>query len=289
MSLDESSLEHRVVDAGEVRLHVVLGGEGPAVVLLHGFPESWWTWHRVIPGLIAAGFRVVAVDQRGYNLSDRPDGVAAYRIERLVADVVGVLDGLGIARAHVVGHDWGGMIAWAFAMAHPDRLDRLVVLNLPHPRRFRTALWTSRQLFMSWYIGLFQLPVVPEWMLRRQDFAALRKAGWRGRSPDAFTPDDVARYIQAFSQPGALTAAVNWYRALARDVLRGTAPPIRRIDAPTLVIFGERDKALNKDFADPLPEDVPNARVLRIPQASHFVHHDEPVQVGGAIAAFLAG
>src|SRR5690242_12831972 len=151
----------RFVDVGEVRLHVADAGNGPLVVLLHGFPEFWYTWRRQIPALAQAGFHAVAPDMRGYNLSDKPAGVRAYRVPALVEDVAGLIRACGAARATVIGHDWGGLVAWAFAMEHPEMLDRLVILNSPHPRAMARAIRTPRQFLKSWYMMFFQIPWLP--------------------------------------------------------------------------------------------------------------------------------
>jgi pimeloyl-ACP methyl ester carboxylesterase len=285
--LDESRLEHRMIDVGGVRLHTVLCGPetGRPVVLLHGFPETWWSWRHLIPVLADAGFRVIAPDQRGYNLSDCPTAVADYRIPLLVEDIRGLLDALQIPKARIVGHDWGAHVAWVFAMTHGDRLERLAILNVPHPKRMRDALRTWKQAKRSWYMVMFQIPGVTEWLLRRNDFALMKQYMWRGVRPDAFDAEDIARYVEAFSRPGALTGALDWYRAGARDF--ANTFPVRPIDRPTLVLWGERDIALHPDLADPPPDLVPDCKVIRLPDASHWVQHDEPERVKAEILAFL--
>ena len=174
--MDESRLRHeRVTAGGGVTLHVVrAGAEGPAVVLLHGFPEFWYSWRHQIDPLVDAGFSVVAPDLRGYNLSDRPREVGAYRLDHLVEDVAAVMRATGRARAHVVGHDWGGVIAWALAGAHPELVDKLVIMNAPHARSYvETVRRSLRQMLRSWYVLFFQLPLLPERALA----AARRCAG----------------------------------------------------------------------------------------------------------------
>jgi pimeloyl-ACP methyl ester carboxylesterase len=164
---ETAELKHAFVEvAAGVRLHYVEAGTGPLVVLLHGFPEFWFSWRHQLPALANAGFRVVAVDQRGYNLSDKPRGLDAYRTSVLAQDVARVIERLGVDRASVVGHDWGGGIAWTFAMGYPERLDRLAILNAPHPGTFVRHLGSPRQLRKSWYLFFFQLPWLPEVLLR---------------------------------------------------------------------------------------------------------------------------
>lgn len=280
----------RSIDIGEVRLNVVEAGEpaGPLVVLLHGFPDFSYSWRNQIPELAAAGYRVVAPDMRGYGRSDKPSGVNAYRLDRLADDVAGLIRALGADRAAVVGHDWGATVAWWFAMRHPDLLDRLVILNVPHPARLRDALRMPGQWLRSSYGLFFQLPWLPEAVLRAGRFAVLRRELREDPTrPDAFTAPDIERYVDAWSQPGALTGGLNYYRALARRAPSRKA--VRRIDAPVLVIWGQLDRFIRPELAEP-PEDlVPDGRVVRLPHASHWVQHDEPERVNRLLLEFLAG
>jgi pimeloyl-ACP methyl ester carboxylesterase len=277
---------HHVADVGEIRLHYVEAGEGPLVVLLHGFPEFWYEWRHQIPALAAAGFRVVAPDMRGYNLSDKPEGVERYRVELLVEDVAGLVRHLGAERVHVVGHDWGGIVAWYFAMLRPELLDRLVVLNAPHPAAFAREIVKPDQMLRSAYAGFFQLPAVPELALRAGDFALLERVlRTEPARPGAFTDADVERYKEAFAQPGALTASLNYYRAFARR----DKPAVRAIAAPTLLVWGEKDPHLVVRLTEGLEEWVPGIRVERIPEASHWVAVDEPERVNRLLAGFLRG
>jgi pimeloyl-ACP methyl ester carboxylesterase len=286
--LDLGLLRHSFVevDAG-VRLHCVELGEGPLVLLLHGFPDFWYGWRRQIPALAAAGYRVVAPDLRGYNLSDKPRGVRAYGVRTLARDVASLVEGLGEERAHVVGHDMGAGLAWATAMTHPERVARLAVLNGPHPERLLSAMRSPVQLAKSWYVFFFQLPWLPEEVLQMDGYAMLVRAiRDEPTRPGAVTGEDVARYRKAWSQPGALTAEVNWYRAMFRS---GTAVPTRRIETATLVVWGEADPHLGSELATPNAELVPNAHVVRIPGASHWVQHDAPERVNEALLDWLAG
>jgi len=285
-------MDHRNRDLGRIRLHTVEDGPpgAPLVVLLHGFPETWRSWRHQLPALAGAGFRVVAPDQRGYGASDRPAGARAYALDELAADIAALLADCGAARAHVVGHDWGGMVAWWLAMHHPALVDRLAILNVPHPRRFARGLVTSRQLLRSWYTLFFQVPWLPEAALSRADFAALRRT-YRANAvrPEAFTDADLDAYVAAFRAPGALTAAIDWYRAPLRGNPLGLLRRVRPVTAPTLVVWGERDKALGADLATPEPRDVPHARVVFLPDAGHFVHADRPERVNALLLEFLGG
>jgi pimeloyl-ACP methyl ester carboxylesterase len=169
-------MAHRWVDVGGLRLHCVEAGAGPLVVLLHGFPEFWYAWRHQIPALAAVGFRVVALDLRGYNTSDKPARVRDYRPRVLAQEVADLIVALSAGSAAVAGHDWGGGLAWLLAMQHPKRVERLVVLNAPHPVRFLKGLGSPRQLRRSWYVLAFQLPWLPERL------GAARRAG-SPRSP----------------------------------------------------------------------------------------------------------
>jgi epoxide hydrolase 4 len=287
--LGTDDLREGYADLSETRLHYVEAGEGPLVVLLHGFPEFWYGWRFQIPALAAAGFRVVAPDMRGYNTSSKPPGVAAYDVDRLAVDVRDLIQERGAQAARVAGHDWGAVVAWVTAMNHPEVVERLAILNVPHPRRFLRAVRRPRQLARSWYMLFFQLPWLPE--------RAARADGWRffrvwslgtAASPGAFTAQDIDRYVEAWSQPGAATATINYYRALFRQSPRRTEARIRVVQAPTLVIWGERDRYLGTELADPDPADVANLeRVVRLPGASHWVQHDEPERVNQLLTEFF--
>jgi epoxide hydrolase 4 len=281
---------HRYADLAGVRLHYVEAGEGPLVVLLHGFPEFWFSWRFQIPALAAAGFRVVAPDMRGYNLSDKPKGVEGYALERLARDVERLIGALGEERAVVVGHDWGGIVAWAVAMLHPERVGRLVILNVPHPERLSRGLRTPRQLLKSSYAFFFQIPWLPERVLRAGDFAIVRSV-FRNDPvrPGTFGEDDIDRYVEALSRPGALTATINYYRALARRAPALARKLRRRIEAPVLVIWGQRDLFLVPELARPDPALVPDVRVERLPDASHWVQQDRPERVNALLLEFLEG
>jgi pimeloyl-ACP methyl ester carboxylesterase len=274
-------------ELGTVRLHYVEAGEGPLVVLLHGFPEFWFGWRQQIERLAAAGFRAVAPDQRGYNLSSKPPRVSDYDLDPLAADVRDLIEERGERRAFVAGHDWGGAVAWATAMFHPEVVERLAILNAPHLRVFIEHLKDPRQLARSWYMGYFQLPFVPERLARAREWWMLRAGFERDARPGAFTATDIERYVEAWEQPGAATAMLNYYRALSRQTPGGAAKRIRPIEAPTRVIWGRRDRYLTPDVAEPHRSDVPNLeRVIHL-DTSHWVQHDEPGQVADLLVEFF--
>jgi pimeloyl-ACP methyl ester carboxylesterase len=268
--------EYRTVNG--VRLHVVAAGDpdDPLVVLLHGFPEFWYGWHRSIEPLVEAGYRVLVPDQRGYNRSEKPEGTRAYRASELSGDVVELIASAGRDAAHVVGHDWGAAVAWDVALRHPDSVDRLGILNVPHPAVFKRTLRSDpRQMLKSWYVFFFQLPRLPEWLHRRGDFRPL-VWGLQSSKPGTFTERDLDRYRAAWDRERGVTGMVNWYRALFRHP---EEPPRERINAPTLVIWGEGDKYLLPKMAPESIEYCEDGRLERIPEGTHWVHHEHPKRV----------
>jgi pimeloyl-ACP methyl ester carboxylesterase len=282
---DQTELREDYADVGNgVKLHYVEVGEGPLVVLLHGFPEFWYGWRLQIAALAAAGFRVVAPDTRGINLSSKPDGVAAYSADKLADDIQGLIRERGGESALVAGHDWGGSIAWTLALNHPEVVERLAILDAAHPRKLNEALRTPRQLRRSWYFFAFQPPGLPERRLRAKDWQFLKNF-LRDAHP-AYTSEELDSYVEAWSQPGAETGMLNYYRSAVRHKPKTAAGPI---NAPTLVIWGLQDRYLGPDLAEPHREDVPNLdRVERLPNASHWVHHDEAERVNRLLIEFFA-
>ena len=273
-------------EIGDQRLHYVEAGEGPLVVLLHGFPEFWYGWRRQIEPLAAAGFRVVAPDMRGYNLSSKPDGVAAYDVGQLADDIQGLIGERGAETAMLVGHDWGGTAAWYTAMNHPEVVDRLAILNAAHPRKLSQGLHHPGQLRKSWYFFFFDVPDLPESVVHANDWRFLRHF-LRDADP-AYTPEEIDSYIEAWSQPGAATGMVNYYRSSVRTSPKRAEAALRPVDAPTLVIWGQQDRYLGEELAEPDHDDVPNLdRVERLPDASHWVHHDEAERVNQALTDFF--
>ena len=287
--LPDAGIEVRegYAEVGDVRLHYVEAGDGPLILLLHGFPEFWYGWRLQIAPLAAAGFRVVAPDTRGYNLSSRPAGIAAYSADKLADDIRGLIRELGAESAMLVGHDWGGTIAWTAAMNHPDVVDRLAILDAAHPRRLQQGLFKPRQLLRSWYFFFFAAPGLPEHIVSARRFRFFRRF-LRDARP-AYTPQEIDRYLEAWSQPGATTAMINYYRRSVRGSQKEARAAIRQISAPTLVIWGQRDRYLGPKLAEPDHDDVPNLdRVERLRDASHWVHHDEAERVIQLLIDFFA-
>ena len=283
---DGVELREGYAEVGDVRLHYVEAGNGPLIVLLHGFPEFWYGWRLQIKPLAAAGFRVVAPDTRGYNLSSRPVGIAAYSADKLADDIRGLIREIGAESACVVGHDWGGTIAWTMAMKYPEVVNRLVILDAAHPRVFTRGLVNPRQFLRLWYIFFFALPGLPERIVSAGRFRFFRRF-LRDARP-AYTPDEMDRYAEAWSQPGAPTAMIDYYRCSVHPP-KGAKPTLGTVSAPTLAIWGQRDRYLGPGVRNPDRKDVPNlARVEQVPGASHWVHHDEPERVNQLLTDFFA-
>ena len=269
-----------------VNLHYVEAGDGPMVVLLHGFPEFWYGWRLQIAPLASAGYRVVAPDTRGYNLSSKPEDFEAYGVDKLADDIQGLVRELGADSAHIVGHDWGGTIAWNLAMNHPEVVDRLAILNAAHPRRLSEGLHHPSQLRKSWYFFFFATPGLPEEVVHLRDWHFLRHFLQDANPP--YTEEEFERYVEAWSQPGAAAGMINYYRASVRQSQKEAAAKLRPLSAPTLVIWGEGDSYLGSDLAEPDKDDVPNLdRVERLPDASHWVHHDEADSVNRLLTDFF--
>lgn len=284
----DNSAGSDTIDAGSgATLHTVTAGDpaDPLVVLLHGFPDFWYGWRDQIPALVEAGYRVVVPDQRGYNLSEKPDGVGSYRVGRLSADIAAVIRSTGRESAHVVGHDWGATVAWDLALRRPSLVDRLGILNVPHPTVFRRMLRRSpRQLLRSWYVFSFQLPVVPEWGLRRNDCAGLENALLGSSHDGAFSEVDLERYHAAWRQPDTVGSMINWYRAAARY---GLDSGQEEVTAPTLICWGEQDEALLPEMAEKSRSYCADGRLERFSSASHWVHMEATDRVNDELLAHL--
>jgi epoxide hydrolase 4 len=287
-ALPGALLRDQYVSTNGVRLHLVSGGESHSspVVLLHGFPEPWLAWQHQLPALLQAGMAVFAPDQRGYNLSDKPQDVRAYALDLLAADITSLLDSLGIARAAIVGHDWGAMVAWRLALTRPERVRQLVIINVPHPDVFHYTLrHNPRQMLRSWYAAFFQLPWLPEALSRRNRFSLWKRVLTATSRPGAFSPRDYELYTQAWSQAGAFTAMLNWYRAYLRFPPPPTPSP--RLRVPTLVIWGKRDAALVPEMARASVEQCDDGRLEILADATHWVQHEEPARVNQLVLDFL--
>ena len=283
-----SGVEFLRLHANGLELHAAAAGppDGPLVLLLHGFPEFWYGWRRQIDPLAAAGLRIVAPDGRGYNLSDKPEGVAAYALDTLADDALGLARALGRDRFAVVGHDWGAVVAWHLAGRNPERVERAAVLNGPHPATVRPFMRAHpSQVLRSWYAAFFQAPMLPEWTLGAGDFAWLRASMARSARPGAFSEADLRRYRDAWARPGALTAMLNWYRALARH---GAPPRPARIRVPVRVVWGDRDPFLDRGLVEAGLALCDRGEAFHLPDATHWVQHEEPERVNRLLAEFLS-
>lgn len=277
---------HDTLTTNGVTLHYVTQGQGDLMLMLHGFPEFWYSWRHQIPEF-AQNYKVVALDLRGYNDSDKPESVDAYRMEELIKDVKGAIHALGYDRCILVGHDWGGAIAWSFAYAHPDMVDRLIVMNLPHPAKFAAGLKTPQQLLRSWYIFFFQLPILPELVLWLDDYRMVAAAfADMAINKSAFTPEDLDAFKTAAAKRGALTAMLNYYRA---NFGRGNRfdRPWDKLMIPTLLIWGENDTALGVELTYGTEDYVEDLKICYIPNCSHWVQQEQPQLVNQYMRDFL--
>jgi pimeloyl-ACP methyl ester carboxylesterase len=276
----------------DVNLHVARAGVpgGTPVILLHGFPENWSSWRHQIGPLADAGFDVYALDMRGYNLSDRPPHRDDYRMRLLIDDVAEIVRATKQRSACIVGHDWGGIVAWTFAGAYPELITKLVIMNAPHLHLFRKLVRSRRsiQIFRSWYVALFQIPGLAEKLLSANNHRALRRLFSHGAArPGAFSNDDIDAYVDAAAQPGALTAMLNYYRA-AREPGSIAIARASRVECDTLVIWGDRDRALSVRLLDDIEDVAPLVTVRRIPDAGHWVQNEAPATVTRWLLDFLA-
>lgn len=284
-------------DVNGVRLHYVSHGAGPLIMFLHGFPEFWYTWKNQLAEF-GKDHCAVAPDLRGYNLSAKPAELEQYRIEHLVEDVRALAEQLGYARFTLVGHDWGGVVAWAFALAHPDGLDKLIAINAPHPAIFARELRRNpAQQQASQYMFIFRSPQAEELLMADNCRRLVGMVMGRGLEQGYFNETDRRAYIEAWTQPGALTGGLNYYRAarlgpLTGDDETGESNRIANSESlvvrvPTLVIWGEQDTALLTGNLDGLDQFVPDLTIKRIPDGTHWVIHEHPEQVHALIRAFI--
>jgi pimeloyl-ACP methyl ester carboxylesterase len=279
---------------GEVRLAVAEAGDpaGEPVVLLHGFPEMSHSWRHQLPALAGAGFHAVAPDLRGYGGSDRPTAVEAYAARALVGDVAGLIRALGHESAHIVGHDWGGSLAWGLAGASPEMVRSLTILNAPQgPVSARLRREDRSQQAKSWYMLLFQFPGVAEAWLSDDDFANLRRFVFDTAAPEAFPPADREAFVDALRRDGALTAALNYYRANMPPASWLRDPPDPpEIAVPTMIVWGEADAYMDPVLLERSAATVTGPlRVERLPGVSHWVQQEAPDRVNELLLDFLAG
>ncbi len=282
-------IHHEYMCGSGLKLHVVSAGDGPPVILLHGFPEFWYSWRHQIPALAASGYRVLTPDLRGYNLSDRPAQFSQYHLQYLVDDIAEIIRASG-GRAHVVGHDWGGIVAWTVAGCYPELVDKLSILNAPHIGIYYKKAFRPPQVFRSTYVALFCLPYIPELLLSANSYAAIKDMFTRlPKQKGAFTPEDIDAYIEALSRPGALTAALNYYRCGLISKHGMQLARKAQVDSQTLIIWGEQDPALGVELLDGIERFAPNSVVHRLPQAGHWVQNEAPDEVNRLLIRFFDG
>ena len=289
-------LKHHYAEVNGVRLHFVTAGQGKLILFLHGFPEFWYAWKNQLAEF-GRDHQAVALDMRGYNLSSKPAEVEQYQMRRLIEDVRALADHLGQKKFILAGHDWGGVVAWAFAASHPDYLEKLIIINAPHPGVFQRELRENpAQQKASQYMLMFRSPQA-EQNLSADNYASLVKIVLgRGLEQGYFTEEDCKAYVEAWSQPGALTGGLNYYRAArigppAREgePVAASIPLPLAVKVPTLVIWGEKDTALLTGNLEGLDQFVPGLTIKRIPDGSHWVIHEKPALINTYIREFISG
>ncbi len=279
-------MKSNFISANNIQLHYIDEGRGEMVVLLHGFPEFWYGWHKQIP-VLAKNYRVIAPDMRGYNLSDKPAHIADYKIETLAKDIAELIRALGAEKAIVVGHDWGAAVAWAVAGLYPEVVSKLAILNVPHPAEMKRAFesFNLAQWMRSWYIFFFQLPFLPEKIVgTRQFFERTFQRMCMNKS--AVTQQDISKYVAAYQRPGAVKSPIAYYRAAFRAVFSGT--PLPKIKAPVLMLWGEHDTALGKELTYRTGDYCENTFEIKYdPTSGHFIQHDNPEWVNEELLKFM--
>ena len=278
--------QHNFISTNGINLHYVSEGAGKLMLMLHGFPEFWYSWRHQIKEF-ASDYHTVALDLRGYNDSDKPASLSAYQMSEFIQDLKGVITGLGYEDCILVAHDWGGAIAWNFAYAYPEMVEKLIVLNIPHPAKFAQGLRTPQQLLKSWYILAFQIPLLPELLFQLNDYQAIKEV-FSGMAIDktAFSEADLNAYRDAAAKPGALTAMINYYRGIF-PLLFNNQPEWQILEIPTLTIWGEADTALGKELTYGTEAYVRDWQIKYIPNCSHWVQQEQPALVNSYIWEFL--
>lgn len=283
------TLAHSSIEANGIHLHLVQAGppEGEPVILLHGFPDNWYSYRFTIPALAQAGFHVIAPDQRGFNLSDK---TGPYDVFTLCQDIAALQDALHLSQSHLVGHDWGGTLAWSFASLYPERVQRLAILNAPHLQALQDTFRRHPiQWMRSLYILFFQIPWLPEVFLRAGNYRLLAQT-FAAIDPHYMTGEDIDFYRQAWTQPGALSAMLGWYRTALRSTesrwLMGLPPLV--VPQPTLLIWGEKDPYLDRACNETLPTYVTNLHIHYLPSANHWPMIDRPDEVNALILGHLS-
>ncbi len=286
-------LTYRMVAVGDVELQVSVNGEGGErglALLLHGFPESAFSWRYQIPTLVAAGYEVWAPNLRGYAASSKPHAVSEYSMDRLLADIGGLIDAADCDHVTLVGHDWGAAQAWMFAICKTRPIERLVIMNVPHPACLQREMRTMRQLRRSWYMFFFQIPWLPETMLRARRAKAIGDAFTRSAVDRSRFPDEVTEvYREAALRPGAMRSMLNYYRAAFRGIRSSASEEFAPVETPTLMIWGLDDVALSKETTDGTDAYVDDLTMRFLPGVSHWVQQEAPEVVNAMMLAWLDG
>lgn len=281
-------MERLRIHNGDIMLDCRAAGaeSGELVILLHGFPECWTAWRQQIQPLADAGYRVVVPDMRGYGCSSRPGHHKRYHLDELITDIDAIRHYCGQSHFHLGGHDWGAAVAWWYALHHPQRLASLTIVNVPHPLTFLETLRSSPlQLLKSWYIFFFQLPVIPEWLIKRGNYALLRLTLKKTSNKGAFADEDLRYLLHSWQQPGSVRAMVNYYRALLRNIVRPAQP---QITVPTRILWGERDIALSSSMASNSLQYLHNGELISYPDGSHWLTHDLPAEVSACLLEHIS-
>ena len=272
-----NNIEEVFIETNRIKLHTIIAGSGEPLVLLHGFPEFWYCWSKVIP-LLKDDFKLIIPDMRGYNLSDKPKGIENYKVEILIEDIKGLIERLELGKFNLAGHDWGGAVAWIFAEKYPELLNKMIILNSPHHKIFSQKLRTDKdQQKASFYIFEFYKPKGEQFIIEN-DFEQLRKFVFT----KSFSALDKEKYIEAWSQTGAIEGGVNYYRANSNfEDWTGI------IEVPTLVLWGMKDLFLTPKLLDGLPNYVKNLKIEINEESSHWITHDDPEFVSTKIREFI--
>ena len=287
--IDDARFNHRYINVNGVRLHFVEMGEGPVVLFLHGFPEFWYTWQNQLPVIADAGYRAVALDMRGFNESEKPNGIQSYRMQEVVSDIAALCQGLTNGPVILVGRDIGGIISWYVAMLHHELLSKLIIINGPFPAVFARKFWRSPQFLKSWYVFGHLLPWLPEFIWSAFNFAMLRFVLRHCTcNRNAFSEEEIDRHVEALAKPGALTAGLNYYRAVPIPFgLTTWSREAKPVTVPTLLIWGERDVSLTSSLIAGTEQWVKDLRIERLKDASHWPQNDSPKNVNRLILEFL--
>lgn len=283
-----TELRERFIETNGIKLHVMEAGpeNGPMIMFLHGFPEFWYAWRKQISYFADKGYLVVVPDQRGYNLSDKPEGIEAYKADEMAKDAAGLIDFYGREQIYLAGHDWGASVSWWTALKYPERIKRLIIMNIPHPKIMNANLLSNpKQMQQSWYMFFFQLPNAPEKLAAANNYAWPLSVLAETSKPGTFTLEELEEYRQAYARPGAFPAMINWYRAMLQ--CRNQPPLSFRITMPLLILWGVGDVNIMQEQAEQSLSYCDQASLVKF-DCTHWIQHEEPEQVNRMIADFIS-